>query len=115
MKTWEHRVPLPDTVNMERPEDDPDVIVVWSETEGTEPEPPDVCDSARQVAWRAMGIPRNPDAALTKYAREKGLGAPLTTEFDFQHGGTAYRGQGYALGIVFCEAGRWDTVWVALW
>jgi hypothetical protein len=80
-----------------------------------EPEPERLSDLVQQVAWRLVGIPHNPTAALSVRAGQLGLGAPLTAEFDFEHKGVLYRGQGYALGIVYCEVGQWGLVWTVLW
>lgn len=113
VRTWTHQVTPPDTVWTTATEEGE--IVVWSETEQEEPVPPNLCEAVRGVAWRTVGIPRNPEAALARHAKAQGLGAPLTSEFDFQYEGISYRGQGYAAGIAYCEVGQWDTVWTALW
>lgn len=112
--TWRHRVPLPDNVNLSVPEDDPDTIEVWSETEAAI-EADSLHEAIQQAAWRFVGIPFNPDAALQKYARRHSLGAPLTVEFDFVYEDVTYRGQGFALGIAYCEVGQWGDVLSVLW
>jgi len=109
--TWTHAVPLPDSVSMTL---DGDAILVTSTGEAG-PEPATEVDAARQAAWRMAAIPYNPDAALLKQARKRGLGAPLTTEFDFTFEDRNYRGQGFAMGIVFAEVGHWGEIWTVLW
>ena len=74
-----------------------------------------VLDAAREAAWRMAEVPYNPDAALVKEARRKGLGAPVTTEFDFVFDERLYRGQGFASAIVFAEVGHWGELWTVLW
>jgi hypothetical protein len=47
------------------------------------PEPPSGdpdLDAIRNAGWNAAGVAYNPDAALTKYGRAHGLGAPLGNE-----------------------------------
>lgn len=61
-------------------------------------------DEIRNAAWNALGIAYNPDAAFPRYAREKGLGNPVTGEVDVGE----YRLQGFAGGIVYAPIGRWD-------
>lgn len=108
---WSHEVPLPDSVSMTL---EGDAIVVRSESmESLTPE--SEVDAARMAAWRMAQIPYNPDAALLKQARSRGLGAPLTTEFDFTYQERVYRGQGFAMGIVFAEVGHWGEIWTVLW
>ncbi len=67
----------------------------------------------REVACANIGrpVPYNPDAALAKFARANSLGAPLTPEFDM----VGHRGQGYAMGIVYCLIGQWDKCEVMPW
>lgn len=88
-------------------------IIVWAEEPENAAE--NEIDAARLAAWGLMGIPRNADAALLKAAQKRGLGAPLTTEFDFAYGDRLYRGQGFAMGIVFAEVGHWGEIWTVLW
>jgi N-acetyl-anhydromuramyl-L-alanine amidase AmpD len=64
-------------------------------------------DLVREAAWNAAGIPFNPMAAFPKYAREHGLGNPITQEFDFSYRGVNYRGQGFSQAIVYCRVGDW--------
>ncbi len=60
----------------------------------------------RESACANIGrpVPYNPDTALAKFARANSLGGPLTPEFDM----VGHRGQGYAMGVVYCPIGQWD-------
>lgn len=75
--------------------------------------PPD--SVVRNAAWNAGGIPYNPDAAFPTFARENGLGNPETPEFDFEHRGRQYRGQGFSQSIVYAAVGEWDKMEVIKW
>jgi hypothetical protein len=81
----------------------------------SEYEQTDFVDVVRNAAWQAGGIPYNPEAAFPKFARERGLGNPETREFDFQHNGVNYRGQGFSRGIVYTEVGKWDDLKMIGW
>ena len=105
--SWRHLV---DNVTMEA---EGDLIAVWSGVGAAEAS--SEVDAARLAAWLMAEIPYNPDAALLKEARRLGLGAPLTTEFDFSFDERQYRGQGFAKGIVFAEVGHWNEIWSVLW
>ena len=63
-------------------------------------------DQIREQAWNQHGIPYNPEAALSVYARANNLGVPMTQEFDVGE----YRVQGYAGGIVYVIIGHWDQI-----
>jgi hypothetical protein len=76
-----------------------------------EPTPTDPAQAIRNAAWQQLGIPYNPDAALTKYAREHGLGNPVTAEDDTE----GWRWQGFMGGIVRCPIGQWNKVEVLPW
>jgi hypothetical protein len=65
-------------------------------------------DRVRNAAWQLRGIPYNPDAAFARYAREHGLGAPLTIEAYGQVDGYAL--QAYVGGIVYAKVGDWGNV-----
>lgn len=67
-------------------------------------------EAVRNKAWNEMAIAYNPDAALPRYARQHGLGAPLTGETDVEFEGTAYRLQGFVGGVVFAPVGEWDQI-----
>lgn len=81
------------------------------------PEPPSpwpADETVRDYAWAALypsGVPRNPDSAFYKAAREKGLGVPVTEE--------VYEGdyvlQGYVGGILICRKGDWGNMRVVAW
>lgn len=62
----------------------------------------------RNAAWALRCIPYNPDAAFAKYAREHGLGAPLTIEAYGQVDGYAL--QAFVGGIVYAKVGDWENV-----
>jgi len=109
--TWAHAVRTPDTITMTIP--DENTILVSSESELLEAA--FLLDAVRNAAWQNASIPYNPNAALLRYAQRKGLGAPVTTEFDFTFEEVEYRGQGFAMGIAYCETGDWGNVLAALW
>ena len=67
-------------------------------------------EAVRNKAWNEVAVAYNPDAALPRYARQHGLGAPLTGETDVQFEGKAYRLQGFVGGIVFAEVGQWHQI-----
>lgn len=65
----------------------------------------------RQKAWDTVGVNYNPEAAFSRYARERGLGIPLTNEFDVNE----FRCQGFVGGIVYAKIGDWGNVQHAEW
>jgi len=67
-------------------------------------------EAIRNKSWNAMAVAYNPDAGFPRYARQHGLGAPLTAEGDVEFEGQAYRLQGFVGGIVFTKVGKWDQV-----
>jgi murein DD-endopeptidase MepM/ murein hydrolase activator NlpD len=75
------------------------------------PPPPIDLELVRKGAWDQHGVPYNPTAALTKYARTNNLGVPLTKEFDVGK----YRVQGFAGGIVYVVIGQWDQIKHTTW
>jgi hypothetical protein len=86
---------------------------VW--TPATTPQPPVdplIPEQAlRNAAWQRMGIPYNPDAAFSKYARAHNLGNPVEPE-------TIYKDwtlQGFAGGILYCRTGDWGNIKVLPW
>ncbi len=70
------------------------------------PPPPGLENQIRNRAWDLQGIPYNKDAALARYAREKGLGNPVTVEFDV----AGQRAQGFARKIVYAPIGQWSDI-----
>jgi len=80
-----------------------------------EEQPTSLVEAVRRGAWRRMGIPRNEEAALLKYARAANLGAPMTRECDVSFGGVAYVVQGFAGGIAYCQHGDWGNVQELEW
>ena len=68
-------------------------------------------DAIRNAAWNAVGIPYNPTAAFPKYAREHGLGIPMTGEFTL--GDTT--AQGYAGAVVCAVTGDWANIREVAW
>ena len=87
----------------------------WEEaaTQGQPPQPkPDetVDDFIRRNSWDKVGVDYNPEAALARYATQRGLGKPETQEFDLQYHGQMYRVQAFVLGIVFCVVGDWSNI-----
>ena len=72
-------------------------------------------DVVREAAWNAAGIPYNPEAAFSRYAREHELGTPQTEEFDFSYKGVNYRGQGFSQGIVYTRVGDWANIREMTW
>jgi len=81
----------------------------------TQPPAGELEQALRHAAWNAGGIPYNPEAAFPRYAREHGLGNPVTPEFDFGFAGQQYRGQGYSKGIVYCRVGDWSNIQQSTW
>lgn len=67
-------------------------------------------EAIRNKAWNAMAIAYNPEAGFPLYARQHGLGAPLTGETDVEFEGKAYRLQGFVGGVVYTEVGQWDQI-----
>lgn len=71
----------------------------------------DAMQAIRNEAWAKMGIPYNPTAAFSTYARAHALGNPVTVEFDV----SGYRAQGFADAIVYAKIGDWDNVGQLVW
>lgn len=65
----------------------------------------------RNAAWNLAGIPYNPDSAFVKEARIRGLGYPITPEFDRN----GFRAQGYEEGILICKIGDWANMELVEW
>ena len=74
-----------------------------------EPEPSvSLEERIRNAAWGLRGVPYNPDAAFAKYAREHGLGAPLSIEAYGPVDGYAL--QAFVGGVVYAKVGDWSNV-----
>lgn len=59
----------------------------------------------------AASIDYLPDAALTRWARGKGWGAPVRSEFRYLNGaGVRMAGQAFTGGIAVCVEGAWDVI-----
>jgi len=67
-------------------------------------------EAIRNKAWNEMAIAYNPDAGFPRYARQHGLGAPLTGETDVEFGDKTFRLQGFVGGVVFTEIDKWDQI-----
>jgi hypothetical protein len=78
------------------------------------PEPPAGSPLSLEETIAAVGqpkiIPLNPDAMFYKIAKQKNLGERLTSEYDAEYQGKAYRAQVYERGIVYAEIGDWGNV-----
>jgi hypothetical protein len=70
----------------------------------------DLATAIREPAYNHLHVPRNEEAALLKYARKHGLGAPLSPEFQVTYLGVTYICQPFALGIAAAPKGQWDKV-----
>lgn len=72
-------------------------------------------DDIRNAAWNnaypSGGIAWNPDAAFQREARLRGLGAPVTNEFDVGQ----YRAQGFSNGILYAVIGDWEHITLLSW
>ena len=101
---WQ-KVTAPDAPPPEPPEEPPE-----------EPPPPEELpidtEDIRNAAWNAAGLPWNPTAALQRYAREHGLGAPLTDEFTINN---AVVVQGFVSKILWCRVGDTDRIYQVEW
>jgi len=64
----------------------------------------------RNTVWNQMGIAYNPDAALAKFAKAKGLGAPKDGEQRLVVNGKAYIIQPFDGAIAAVPEGEWDAV-----
>lgn len=91
LKEWQPDVPEPDF-----PPDEPDAL---------SPE------DARDIGWRALGVPLNPGAAFFRYAQAHNLGYPLTPEWDER----GYRFQAFSGGLVYAPVGQWDLTTHVSW
>jgi hypothetical protein len=79
------------------------------------PPPTNPLEGIRNAAWNALfpsdGVNYNPDAAFARFARDRNLGMPATQERDYEE----YCLQGYAGGILYAKAGKWDDIRLLPW
>jgi hypothetical protein len=92
--------------------------------ENTVPEPPlepptpsEITEEhIRNATWNRLypsgGIDFNPSAAFQAVARARGLGVPVTQEFDI---GSVVRVQGFAEAILWAYIGQWGDVSELAW
>lgn len=71
----------------------------------------DILNAAWNRVYPSGGIPYNPEAGFPRIARERGLGVPVTVEFDIG----SIRVQGFAGGILYAEIGKWDNIMAVKW
>ena len=88
----------------------------WWRTLLDMPQPPPTLDPAlaRAAAWIALypnGVSHNSDSAFYKQAKARGLGLPVTNEFDLDN----HRIQGYFGGILVAKIGQWDKMDLIAW
>jgi len=69
----------------------------------------------RNTVWNQMGIAYNPDAALAKFAKAKGLGAPKDGERRLVVNGKADIVPPFGRAIATVTEGGWDTVEPVSW
>ncbi len=82
-----------------------------TQSQPSQPQPGETLEQfIRRKSWDKVGVNYNPEAALAKYAAQRGLGKPETQEFDLEFGGKSYRIQGFTLGIAFCLVGDWANI-----
>jgi hypothetical protein len=94
----------------------------YIESQPPPPEPPpvDFEEELRNHAWNYEGkfqpnIPYNPDAAFQRYARDHGLGIPMSGESDVSIGGILIRFQCFSGAIVYTEVPHWDQTAHLAW
>jgi len=75
------------------------------------PPGPDVAEAIREAAWNQARVDYNPEAAFSREARKRELGAPMTGEFDLGE----YRAQGFVKGILFCLVPHWNEIEFVSW
>lgn len=69
----------------------------------------------RNTIWNQMGVPYNPETALAKFAKSKGLGAPKSGEQRLVVNGQPYIVQPFDGAIAAVPEGRWDEVEAIAW
>ena len=100
----ERRQPV---VTPERPVTEPAPEPIPGPGRGGDPSPADApLAEMRRALWDQLRIPFNRDSSFAAYARERQLGAPLTTEIDVGN----FRVQGFASAIVYATIGQWHAI-----
>lgn len=79
--------------------------------EGLTVDAPALLRLMREAVWQRVGVEYKPDSVLAEYARQQGLGMPVTQEFELQE----YRVQGYHGGIVFARINQNEEVRHIAW
>ncbi len=69
----------------------------------------------RDICWNRLGVPYNPAAALAKFAKAKGLGAPKAAESKVTVNGKVYVVQPYDGAIAAVPDGQWDKCEAIPW
>ena len=64
----------------------------------------------RRIAWMALGIDYNPDAAFQQVATEMKLGRPVTNELRTNINGVRWAFQCFDKGILGTEEGNWGNI-----
>lgn len=72
---------------------------------------PNIEEQLRARTWNEAGIRYNKDAAFAIYARQHGLGMPVTNEFEL----AGYVAQGYADAILYARVGEWHAIKQVSW
>jgi len=85
---------------------DPAPLLGLTDASAPPSDSPEPLELIRNAGWNAAGVPYNPAAAFTKYARAKGLGAALGPETDVGE----YRVQPFRDKILYARIGHWDDV-----
>jgi len=72
-------------------------------------------DAVLDRAYDMMLVPRNPNTALYKKAKELNLGAPLTNEEQIEYSGVRYIMQPFAGGVLYVKVDDWGNVKFLSW
>jgi hypothetical protein len=94
---------------------DPEPHILWI---GEKPMATTTPETLRTLFWplAPTGYDYHPDWAFPKYAREQGLGKPLSGEIhNIDADGVRLAAQAFALGIVYAPEGQWDKVTHCTW
>lgn len=71
----------------------------------------DLADAVRAESWRQTGVAYNRGSSFADHARQHGLGAPLTNEYNIGN----IRAQGFTGGIVYARIGDWHNIQHMTW